>query len=85
MKEAQTRKHLLAIIVCVITALLCTVPASSALGKDDILTVGVPINRCPISYQEASYNRNQWEKGKLSADIASRLPLAIQSEEIQVW
>ncbi len=52
MKGARTPKRLLAIIVCVITALLCTVPASSAFGEDDILTVGVPVNRCPIFYQQ---------------------------------
>ena len=31
------------------------------------------------------YNPDQWEKGKLSADIVSRLPLALQSGEIKVW
>ena len=31
------------------------------------------------------YNPEQWEKGKLSADIVSHLPLAIKSEELQVW
>ena len=31
------------------------------------------------------YNPEQWEKGRLSAEITSRLPLAIQSGEIEVW
>lgn len=31
------------------------------------------------------YNPDQWEKGRLSAEITSRLSLAIQSGEIKVW
>ena len=31
------------------------------------------------------YNPEQWEKGKLAADIVSHLPLALQSEEVKVW
>lgn len=31
------------------------------------------------------YNPDQWEKGKWSADIVSRLPLALQAGEIEVW
>ena len=31
------------------------------------------------------YNPKQWDKGKKSAEIVSRLPAAIESGEIQVW
>ena len=31
------------------------------------------------------YNPKQWEKGRLSADIVSHLPLALQSGEVEVW
>ncbi len=31
------------------------------------------------------YNPQQWEKGRLAADIVSHLPLALQSGEIEVW
>ena len=31
------------------------------------------------------YNPDQWEKGKMAADIVSHLPLAIQADELQVW
>ena len=31
------------------------------------------------------YNPDQWEKGKLAADIVSHLPLAIQAGELKVW
>ena len=31
------------------------------------------------------YNPEQWEKGRLSADITSRLPLALEAGEIKVW
>ena len=33
----------------------------------------------------AFYNPEQWEKGKLAADIVNLLPIAILSEEIKVW
>ena len=48
-------KRLLAILVCTLAALLCAAPASPALGEDgDALTVGVPVDRCPMFYQDAS-------------------------------
>lgn len=48
-------KRLLAILVCTLAALLCAAPASPALGEDgDALTVGVPVDRCPMLYQDAS-------------------------------
>ena len=31
------------------------------------------------------YNPKQWEKGRMAADIVSRLPLALQLGEIRVW
>lgn len=31
------------------------------------------------------YNPDQWEKGKLAADVVSHLPLAIQTGELKVW
>lgn len=31
------------------------------------------------------YNETQWEKGRRDADIVSRLPVAIESGELQVW
>jgi len=31
------------------------------------------------------YNPEQWEKGRLAADIVSHLPLALQSGEVKVW
>lgn len=48
-------KRLLVILFCALVALLCAVPASPALGEGgDALTVGVPVDRCPMFYQDAS-------------------------------
>ena len=48
-------KRLLAILVCTLAALPFAAPASPALGEDgDALTVGVPVDRCPMFYQDAS-------------------------------
>ncbi len=47
-------KRLMTVILCVITALIFTIPASAASTKNDSrsLTVGVPTDRCPVFYND---------------------------------
>ena len=57
MKCEKNLKQITAIILCVITVLLCAVPAFADNEEEgEALTVGVPVDRCPVFYVDDETN-----------------------------
>lgn len=53
MRGKRILKGPLGFLLCVIVALsIAVMPAIAASGEDDALTVGVPVDRCPVFYQD---------------------------------
>ena len=46
----KTLNKITAILLCIFFALLCATPALAEPEEKDVLTVGVPVDRCPIFY-----------------------------------
>ena len=55
MARSQTAKRLATALVLAAAALACAIATSHAFAQDDAetLTVGVPVDRCPVFYQDA--------------------------------
>ena len=57
MRKKRKTKSLLALLLCVIVFLsFAVMPTIAASGQDDALTVGVPVDRCPVFYLDADTN-----------------------------
>ena len=58
MREIQKKTRLLTALICVVLALMCVIPTAAASGEasGDVLTVGVPVDRCPVFYLDKSTN-----------------------------
>ena len=53
LKTAKQALLRLGAVLCAVTALLCALAGAAAAADGDVLTVGVPADRCPVFYTDA--------------------------------
>ena len=56
MKEMRTSKQVLQFLLCVVAVLFCIVAPVQAADDSETLTVGIPIDRCPVFYRGLETN-----------------------------
>ena len=57
MKIRRLIKYMLSLLLCMTTALSLAAPVSAAQYSGDTVTVGVPVDRCPVFYRDADTDK----------------------------